>query len=82
MVRNEAGLVAMVYHACVPKVVKLADREYAFAVKYGISLGWVEERDINTLYLTPVGCCGHSHPGGYKVATEQQVNVWKFGHYI
>lgn len=73
---NEKHEVAMRYYQPVQKYVKVAGgKEYVFVVKMGISMAWVDIKDVQKLLNEKAGCCGNQRQA-FLFATEQMIRLW------
>lgn len=79
---NAKGEIALAYFQPIPKVVKGVKGEYAFVVRHGVSLSWVNPEDVDKIFEIRNSCrsCGTSAPA-FRYATDLQVKVWETGHY-
>ena len=52
------GLVAMVYHQPMPKMIKIDSTNYYFDCQHGIALALIPEKEVPRLLAFKGGCCG------------------------
>jgi hypothetical protein len=52
------GKVALRYYQPIPKMIKVENENYFFDCQHGISMAFVEEKDVPKLLSFLGGCCG------------------------
>lgn len=79
---NEKGEIAISYFQPIPKVVTVGKNQYAFVVRYGISLSWIPAEDAPRVLEIRNVCrsCNKSAPA-FRYAAPLQIKVWNTGHY-
>lgn len=77
VIKNEAGQVAIRYYQPAQVLTKQAPsgRQYFFDVKAGVSMAWVEEKDVSDLRARRGGCCDGQRQK-YDYANQEAVNLW------
>lgn len=73
------GKVAMFYKVPAPKAIRVGDGTYIFSCEHGISMAFIEEKDVQPLLDYRGGCCGQKQQVVF-LATEIQYSHWKDGN--
>lgn len=85
MVTNDQGQVAMIFYQPIPKLISFTSHEgktsFAFQVKHGISLCWIEPAYVDRVLSITHHCCGGKVNAAFRCANELQVKVWNTGQY-
>lgn len=79
LVKNQNGLVAVVYYQPIPKLVQFSDKSIYFDCKYAISMAFAEEADVPTLLAAEGGCCGRKRKI-ITLANQAQYEHWLHGN--
>jgi hypothetical protein len=81
MVENDTGEVAMRHWTSNGVNQIVGERVYCFRPQHNVCLAWVKEEDVAYLLsLRAKACCG-STPQKFRVANQNDVNVWEKGKY-
>jgi len=51
-------------------------RNYAFTVRRGVSLAWVDEADVPAVLAISRICCGGQRRHVFRAANQAQIDVW------
>lgn len=77
-VYDERGMVAVRYYQPIPKLIKVAGRDYVTDVRYGVAMVLADEKDVPALLAHEGGCCGGKRKV-FFLANQESYNVWKTG---
>jgi len=56
--------------------VRVNGKNYAFTVRHGVSLAWVDEADVPAVLSISRMCCGGQRRHKFLAANQAQINVW------
>ena len=76
------GNVVVRYKTPIPKYIKIGTKEYICDVRYGVSLLFVAEAEVQSLLDFEEGCnCGGGKRKPFTLASEVAIKVWREGNY-
>ena len=73
-------MIAVMSKIATPRNITVNGNAYSFIVKHGISLAWVDDKDLQAILKLKGGCCNHQN-NLFGMASEMAVKVWNEGHY-
>ena len=72
-------MTAICYYQTIPHVIKVADTEYAFAVRHNICLSEVKDEHVDKILGITKVCCGNNKKKVYRLASETDIRRWNVG---
>lgn len=81
MVTREDGWIAVKYLQNVPHVIRIGGdinyEEYAFVVRNTVNITFVRPDHLDKVLAIKKHCCGDNNNPKYRLASEQDVALWR-----